>query len=268
GKQIVFVSNRDQMIPKLFLMNADGSDQRCLTPENRFHSFPSFTPDGRQVIFCANYENADEVEVCSLALTGSSEPEILFSSPGMETEPTMSPDGKRIAFSSPRSGNLDIWEYSLESKEFRQITNHPGLDYGPAYSPDGSVIAFVSTRADNEGHSKEDSDIWMIPSDQEVEPTRLTHQKGADRYVRWSPDGKFLVFCASEKSSGAARMQVIDLERDRIVNVDYDRSKLVYEIGAQATGRGILGIPIPEFVAKQFYDKSYFGSERFPDWTR
>lgn len=61
-------------------------------------------------------------------------------------QPVWSTDGSRIAFSSDKSGNFDIWVLSLEDWKLEQITTEEGLDVNPAWSPDGRRLAFISTR--------------------------------------------------------------------------------------------------------------------------
>jgi len=109
GKEIVFVTNRIDGIPELWLMNEFGGDQRPLTESGKFHSSPVWSPDGKTIAFSANYNNSDEIEIWSKKSDGSGNVELVFQSPGMETDLTWSPDGSKILFSSPRDTHLNIW---------------------------------------------------------------------------------------------------------------------------------------------------------------
>jgi Tol biopolymer transport system component len=62
-----------------------------------------------------------------------------------DSKPSWSPNEKRIAFSSDRSGNPNIWVIDVESKVLTQETNGPGENTDPCWSPDGRQIAYVST---------------------------------------------------------------------------------------------------------------------------
>lgn len=60
--------------------------------------------------------------------------------------PSWSPDGKRIAFVSPRSGTNSIWIKDLSGGQPVRLTDDTGLDAAPVWSPDGEYIAFISNR--------------------------------------------------------------------------------------------------------------------------
>ena len=78
---------------------------------------------------------------------------------GVEFDPTLSPDGKRVAWRSTRNGNEEIRVANVDGSGVRNLTRHPAGDYAPAWSPDGRKIAFASTR-DNLG-----SHVWVMNAD-------------------------------------------------------------------------------------------------------
>ena len=65
---------------------------------------------------------------------------------GLQAEPTFSPDGRFLAYSSERSGNFDIWVMPVGGGDAVQITKDPAHDWQPDWSPDGKLIAFRSER--------------------------------------------------------------------------------------------------------------------------
>ena len=75
----------------------------------------------------------------------------LTSGPFDDREPHWSGDGGRIAFSSDRSGNYDVWVLTLGTSELRQITTNPANDFAPVWSRDGQEIAFASDRETGRG---------------------------------------------------------------------------------------------------------------------
>ncbi len=268
GRHIVFVSNRTG-VPELWLMGADGKNLRQLTHDGRFHSAPCWSPDGEKVLCCANYGKADSIELWVIDPEGALKPQLMLSSRGMETEPCWSPDGRRILLSSPRGGNYDLWEYVISSKEWRQLTNNPARDYSGCYSPDGDTIAWVSERDPARPGGKKNANIYVMRSDNPDSMTRLTHSKGADRYVAYSPDGKYLVYCAAEKKrTCTGRLRIINLAGETSLALEYDRAPLEREIHAEVHGYGSLSSKVPEFLKRKFAEKSFFGGEAHPHWTK
>ena len=114
-------------------------------------------------------------------------PARLVGGPGTVTHPALSPDGRRVAFTSDRAGSADIWVVGVDGTGLRRLTDHPAEDTWPTWSPDGTRIAFASTRADPGG------DIYVMPA-AGGDPVRLTDGSPADSEPAWSPDGRRLAF--------------------------------------------------------------------------
>jgi Tol biopolymer transport system component len=72
--------------------------------------------------------------------------EQLTSNPAFDDQAALSPDGRRLAFVSARSGHAEIWLLELSPKKEVNITNHGGGHFRPAWSPDGQWVAFSSDR--------------------------------------------------------------------------------------------------------------------------
>ena len=85
----------------------------------------------------------------------------------------------KIAFSSSRDGNLEIYVMDGDGRNQRRVTVNPARDEWPVWSPDGKKIAFVSNR---NNVNKDHKQIWVIDADGK-NPIRLT-----DGLVDWSPD--------------------------------------------------------------------------------
>ena len=84
----------------------------------------------------------------------------LTNHPLRNIRPTWSPDGQRIAFTSARDGNLEIYVVRSDGTNLQRLTDHPERDDFPAWHPDGKRLLIVSER---EG----DSDLYIIESDSE-----------------------------------------------------------------------------------------------------
>ena len=66
--------------------------------------------------------------------------------PAGDIEPRWSPDGQKIALSSGRDGNFEIYIMDLRRGKLKRMTYDPASDRAPAWSPDGRKIAFISQR--------------------------------------------------------------------------------------------------------------------------
>lgn len=140
-------------------------------------------------------------------------PEILqvITTPEEESFPGVSPDGKWLAFTSNRSGNLDIWLKRLPRGGLIQVTTHESDDWDPVWSPDGKSLVFTSTRRDGEG------DLWMIHITKEGKPKgkpmQLTSHLGLDGQACFSPNGKYLAYVSDE--NGTPNLWILDLRTRR-----------------------------------------------------
>lgn len=103
--------------------------------------------------------------------------------------PRWSPDGHRIAFSSSRGGNFDIYVMDANGRNVTRITDHAANDSTPFWMPDGQSLIFNSDR-DSRGDLYR---VWL--ADRRVE--RLTHHfVGRAIMPNVSPDGKSVAFAA------------------------------------------------------------------------
>jgi Tol biopolymer transport system component/serine/threonine protein kinase len=126
----------------------------------------------------------------------------------------LSPDGKTLAVSSDRSGNLDLWLVPTDGGEMRPITTDPTPDWAPRWSPDGKEIAFYSYRTGNR-------DVWVLPLD--GGPARqLTRDPEADMTPRWSADGREIVFgsARSPNQFGSWRVWIVSAAGGQIKPID------------------------------------------------
>jgi TolB protein len=70
----------------------------------------------------------------------------LGTGPGSATQPTWSPDGRRLAYVLQRGDSTSIWVVNLRSGRRRQLTREAMIAYEPSWRPTGAEIAFVAKR--------------------------------------------------------------------------------------------------------------------------
>ncbi|MFN0104960.1 MAG: protein kinase domain-containing protein [Bryobacteraceae bacterium] len=106
----------------------------------------------------------------------------------LDTSPNYSPDGRRIAFSSNRTGDFQIWACNGDGANLVQLTNVPSSQIGgrPRWSPDGKFISF-HVRVDGK------SDIYTV-SEEGGASQRLTKDSVENAGASWSRDGSVIYF--------------------------------------------------------------------------
>lgn len=134
----------------------------------------------------------------------------LTNTPGYDAEATLSPDGKKMIFTSVRNGDLDLYVMDLKSGETKQITSELGYDGGAWFSPDGKKIIWRASRPKTETEIKEYKDLLreglVAPTQMEVfvanadgsnvQPvTRLGQANWAPNFL---PDGN-IIFCSNHE---------------------------------------------------------------------
>jgi Tol biopolymer transport system component/tRNA A-37 threonylcarbamoyl transferase component Bud32 len=101
----------------------------------------------------------------------------------------VSPNGERLALSTDRSGNKDLWILTIATGDMIQLTSDPTPDWYPTWSPDGSELLFYSYRSGNR-------EIWVLPLGGGP-PRQLTDGKADSAeswYPFWSPSGREIAF--------------------------------------------------------------------------
>jgi serine/threonine-protein kinase len=190
--RIVFVTDRDEPDPEgnfgnqeIYVMNADGTDQRRLTNQNGLDYSPALSPDGKRIAFAS--QRAGGIDLFVMNADGTDQRQLTnLTALGLGAhEPTWSPDSKRIAFNT-RVKQIDIWAINADGTRLVKLTNDPAGARSPAWSPDGRKIAYVTRR---DGHA----DIFVMNADGS-NPVRLTVNEFGDNHPAWSPDGRRIAF--------------------------------------------------------------------------
>ena len=151
---------------------------------------PSFSEDGHRAVYSHAFldTNVWELELADPRKAAGEAKRRIFSTQ-YDSSPQFSPDGRRIAFRSNRSGTWEIWVCDHEGKNALQLTHFEGTLAGtPRWSPDGRFIAFDSRP---EGQPE----IYLIASEG-GEPQRLTSHPAEDVVPSWSRDGKWIYFAS------------------------------------------------------------------------
>lgn len=155
GEYVAFISEKNIFSIELFLADAEtGEIIRKLTSTSldphlsalRFvESSGSWSPDSERFAAVVFAEGDNQIAIINVN-NGKVTRRLKFGDVDAITNPTWSPDGKKIAFSGADGGYTDLYLYHIESDSLQNLTNDRYSDLQPTWSPDGKKIAFVTDR--------------------------------------------------------------------------------------------------------------------------
>jgi Tol biopolymer transport system component len=135
----------------------------------------------------------------------------LTHSKGYDAEGTLSPDGKKMIYTSDKDGDIDLYIMDLESGEEKKVTNTIGYDGGAWFSPDGTKIIWRASRPKTDAEVKEYKDFLrenlVAPTNMEVFVANAdgsnAHQVTNYAQANWAPaflpDSKRIIFASNHE---------------------------------------------------------------------
>lgn len=147
---------------QIYTMSAHGSDIKLQSPGTGRTTCSYFYPDGNHLIYSKTTKQTEcppspdmrfgylwpvykDMDIFIKHIpTGASKK--LFSSSGYDAEATVSPDGKKIIFTSAMDGDLELYTMNLDGSDIRRITYTPGYDGGAYFSPNNKMITWRANR--------------------------------------------------------------------------------------------------------------------------
>ena len=200
----------------------------------------ALSPDGSSVIYFASKidpEADKEFSTIYLLDITSGETRLMTSGQAVDSAARWSPDGKTIAFVSDRAGKPQLYLLPVDGGEARQLTHFQrGIGGSFAWAPDGTRIAFSAIsdseapdlssqpyrvdrtvyRFDAIGYLDDEvQDIYLLDVASRVS-TRLTADRTNNSNLRWSPDGRTVLYDASMREDVARAMtpDLMTVDRD------------------------------------------------------
>ena len=244
GRQLIFQRQEraDSGCDQQYIMNIDGSglrrvsnglgrttcgyfyanDQRILysstfkhspeCPPPPDHSFGYVWPLGRLEIYTSKPDGTDLRQ--------------LTDNGAYNAEATLSPDGKRIIFTSTRDGDIELYSMNVDGTDVRRLTNRVGYDGGAFYSPDGTQIVwragYPKTAADTADYQRLLAERLVRPARVEVwianadgsNPRQVTNLGGANFAPYFHPDGKRIIFSSNYTNPRSGRFDLYLINLD------------------------------------------------------
>ncbi len=194
GKRIAFKSNRGGGNLDVYVMDADGGNVVRITDHPAHDHDPVWMPDGLSLIFSS--ERDSRSDLYRVWLSDRRVDRLTHHFVGRAIMPSVSPDGRSVAFAAQTLARLQFWEFQvhvldLATGRTRALDNSGGACW-PAWSPDGRSLANVLL-------ATEPSTIQVRGADGHgARPLRGDPARW-HYYPEWSPDGRWLALSVSPR---------------------------------------------------------------------
>lgn len=212
--KIYFVSGRSGN-KEISVMDYDGADAHTITHLGTLSISPRVSPDNSRVAFSSLGKDGWSIRMYSLVLGRP----VGFTSPGGTTlSPAWSSDGAKLAFSSSRTGDNEIYTSDASGGSLHRVTAFRGPDVSPVWNPKSNAqIAWVSGRTGL-------PQIYLMDADG-ANVQRMT-DGGYATSPSWSPNGQFLAFAWNRKygpgAPGGQDIYIMDIASKRWIQLTHD----------------------------------------------
>lgn len=262
-KQLVFQSNNkawDVECDQMFLMNADEVfyDKKAPMVSTGLGrtTCSYFLPDNKHIIYASTHLGGEKCPEAPLRREGKYVWPIyntydifvadlegnivnqLTNEKGYDAEPTVSPKGDKIVFTSDRSGDLELYTMNLDGTDVKQITHELGYDGGAFFSPDGTKLIFRSSRPKTEEEIKEYKDLLaeglVQPTEMELyicnadgsDLRQLTNLGNANWSPFFHPSGEKILFSSNFESERGFpfNLYMIDIDGKNLKRVTHSET--------------------------------------------
>jgi Tol biopolymer transport system component len=188
--RVAFQSNRGRLY-QVYVMDADGSNERRLSAEGVDDRHPSWNQAGTTIAVDSGNETVREIWTIDVASGARTQVTQLGS---IATFPSWSPDGARLSFYAYRSGVLDLWSVGVNGSDPRQLTVGLASEqkqqctfacHAAPFSPDGTRLAYSTT-----GRSA----VWTMRASDGGDLTRVSPDGdlGSSHFPIYLADGRLL----------------------------------------------------------------------------
>ncbi|MCS6875064.1 MAG: hypothetical protein N2Z23_07505 [Pyrinomonadaceae bacterium] len=294
GKRLIFQSKRDgRGCDQIYVMNVDGSNLKMVSTGFGRTTCAYFLKGDKKILYSSTHL-ADKA--CPpppdysrgyvwaiypsydifVANADGSQLKRLTDTPGYDAEATVSPDGKRIVFTSMRDGDLDIYVMDTNGRNVKRLTSELGYDGGAFFSPDGKQIVY---RAYHPKTPEQISRYKKLLSENLIEPAnfeiwvmnadgtnkrQVTNLGVASFAPFFAPDGKRIIFStnyfATDPRKRNFELAIINIDGTGLERITYnetfdgfpmfspDGKRLVFASNRNASQPGETNVFIADWV--------------------
>jgi TolB protein len=192
----------------LVLDLATGRSRTVAGPtRNTTYLTPVFSSNGNTLVYAREGENGSDL--FSVPLSGGTPQQLTSGRGTINTNPTMSPDGRRIAFVSGRLGPPELYIMDADGTNLNVLSDYDFSEKNyrsdPDWSPDGRFVAY----------QERINDRFQIRTIRVAGGTpKLLTNEGVNEQPSWAPDGRHLVFTSTR--TGTRQLWVLDTESNRL----------------------------------------------------
>ena len=294
GKRLIFQSKRDDLkCDQIFSMNIDGSNVKRVSNGEGRTTCSYFFKDGKKVLYGSTHLGAKECppnpdfskgyvwaiyptyDIFTANADGT-KIKPLTTTKGYDAEATLSPDGKKIIFTSMRDGDLDLYVMDKNGKNVKRLTSELGYDGGAFFSPDGKQIVYRSYHPKTEAEitrykqrlsenliEPNNFEVWVMNADG-TNKRQITKLGAASFAPFFTPDGKRIIFCTNYFATDARKrnfdLALINVDGTGLERVTFEESfdgfpmfspdgkKLVFASNRNAAKQGDTNVFIADWV--------------------
>ncbi|MFB3917586.1 MAG: hypothetical protein ACE14M_12705 [Terriglobales bacterium] len=227
GKKLIFQSTRDgRKCDQIYTMNLDGSGVRMVSTGKGRTTCSFFFPDGKRILFSSthlaskqcppppDYSKGYRWKIYPTYDIFTADPDgshlkRLTKNQGYNAEAVVSPDGKKIVFTSTRNGDLDIYTMNPDGSHVKQLTHELGYDGGAFFSPDSRWIVYRAFHPKTPQEIEEYKELlrqdlikptwlelWIMRADGS-DKRQVTSLGAASFAPFWFPDGTRIIFSSN-----------------------------------------------------------------------
>ncbi len=181
----------------IFEAGPDGSQLKRLTSAAGYDAEGSYSPDGKQIVFCSTRDGDPDLYIMNADGSGVRQ---LTNAPSYDGGPFFSPDGKRVIFRSDRKEKdlLQIYVINSDGSGERALTDNRGVNWCPYWHSDGKHIVYAFADYSNPA-ARPNFDLYLM----NVETARveqITFAPASDVLPVFSPDGKKLMWTSARRA--------------------------------------------------------------------